>query len=237
MLRSWPLALALSFVAGCGGSEAELACPAGFVRNDLSQCQSATCEAGPVTVETKTLSGEAATRFAVGDIVLVSGGPFDLSATTVVTFDGVPATVSGDPADPSRRLFATIPKGILDAPTQGAAAKKGVCVQVETKAGTRGATSITLDAARPSAPVITSVTPPTPSEGEELTISGEGFGPDAVVLLHEVRAIVVRTSSTELVVRVPDFNDILAGSPVPATLKVLLPDGSHALSGIRVRGN
>lgn len=235
MLRSLTLVVALSFLAGCGGAEAELPCPSGFVRNDLGQCQLGSCEVGTLTVDTRKLTGELATRFAVGDIVLLTGGPFDLSAN-VVTFDGVSAAVSADPADPSRRLFATIPQGIPDAPANtGAVAKQGVCVRVETKSS-QGSTSVTVESMRPGAPVITNVAPASPTEGEELTIVGTGFSEGAVVLLRDASATVVRRSAVELVVRVPDFPDILPGTPVPSALKLVLPDGAHALASVRIRG-
>jgi len=194
-----------------------------------------------MALRTVMLSGTAATRFAVGDTVVLEGLNFSAKpAQNTVTFDGVPATsLSLDPADPTRRLFAVVPVGIPDAPVQTAdTAKSGVCIQALAEKASVGATSITVAPPLPLQPMIKSVSPDTQREGGEITIMGASFTASSVVKIRDLSAAVVRSSSTEIVVTVPDFLDIQAGALVPSAVKIIVPEGGQAIfsGSFRVRG-
>lgn len=208
-------------------------CAPGFARNQQGLCRAEAClMPGPMTLRTSTLGGAAATRFAVGETVVVEGSGFLAgSGMNTVTFDGVPASsLLSDPADPTRRLFAVVPSGIPGAPTQsGDAERADVCVVVQSASSALGSTSIAVAPTLSQQPVIKTVSPDVQTEGGEITVTGSGFGASAIVKIRDISAPVVRGSSTELVVTVPDFPDVLAGPPVSSSLKVFVAGGGQAV--------
>lgn len=234
--------LLLSVSCAPAASEDSSPCASGFVRNEQGLCRAEAClMPGPEALRTATLGGTAGTQFSVGDTLVLEGTHFSASSgQNTITFDGVPATsVTGDPADPTRRLFVVVPAGIPDAPLKSDdAPKSGVCIQAQGATSALGATSITVTPPRPLQPMISAVAPETQNEGGEITLTGANFTADAVVKIRNVSAAVVRTSSTEIVVTVPDFPDILIGTPVPSSIKLILPAGGQAVFGgvFRVRG-
>lgn len=205
------------------------------------------CSATPPSVPStmvrlETLSGMAATRFAVGaPMAIVSSGFSADGSQNLVTFDDTPAMVFGDPSDPTRRLLVAVPTGIPCAPSQpGEPARDGVVVKVRSPLGGTATASITVTAPVALQPRITAVSPLTQFETGNITITGLNFTPRTTVLIRGMAAAIVGTpTATEIVARVPDFSDILAGTPVAATVSVSVPDAGDSTlfnETFRVRG-
>lgn len=190
----------------------------------------------------ETLSGTAATRFAVGaPMAIVSTGFSADSAQNLVTFNDTPAMRMGDPSDPTRRLLVVVPTGIPCAPrSPGEPAQDGVVLKVQSPLGGTAYAAITVTAPVTIAPRITAVAPLTQTETGNITITGLNFTPDATVSIRGMAAPVVGTpTATEIVARVPDFGDILPGAPVPATVSVSVPAAGDSIlfnGTFRVRG-
>jgi hypothetical protein len=183
-----------------------------------------------------------ASRFAVGGTMVIVGTNFSATASqNMVMLDNTPATVTNDPADPTRRLLVMVPTGIPGAPVNAAdPPKSGVVVKVQTPTGPPATTTITVTAPVAGQPTIASVTPLIQFETRDITIDGTNFTATATVLIRGVTATIVGTpTAAQIVATVPTFGDILpGGAPVPAAVIVSVPGvGDATFSGtFRVRG-
>lgn len=195
----------------------------------------------PTIIQAETATGTVATSFPVNGTMVLVGANFSANAAqNMVKFDGTPATVTVDPADPTRRLFVVVPTGILGAPVASTdPPKPGVIVTLQTPIGSPATLTITVDPPLSTQPKISTVTPPTQYEKEDITIVGVNFSASAQVLIRDVAATIVSATATQIVATVPDFADILPGSPVTASLKVIIPGGGEdTFTGtFRVRGS
>jgi hypothetical protein len=195
----------------------------------------------PTITQTETPTGTVSTTFAVNATLVIVGTNFSATASqNTVTFDNVPAPVTADPADPTRRLSVTVPTGIPGAPVNpGDPSRPNVVVRVQTTASTPATTTITVSAPVAGQPTISTVTPGTQFEGSNVTIAGTNFVASTQVLIRGVAATIVTRTLTQIVATVPDFPDILpGGAPVPASLTVSVPGvGDATFAGtFRVRG-
>jgi hypothetical protein len=194
----------------------------------------------PTITRTETPTGTVTTTFPVNGTMIIVGTNFSANAAeNKVTFDNTTANVTVDPADPTRRLVVIVPTGIPGAPVNpGDAARPGVVVSVQTATGAPATTTVTVSAPAAQQPTITSVTPATQFEGNNITIAGTNFAPEAQVVIRGTTAAVVSRTSTQIVATVPDFPDINSGALVPASLTVSVPDvGDATFTGtFRVRG-
>lgn len=205
------------------------------------------CDATPPLVPStimrlETLSGTAATSFAVGaPMAIVSTGFSADQSQNLVTFNDTPAMLMGDPSDPTRRLLVVVPTGIPCAPSNpGEPARNGVVVKVQSPLGGTASASITVTAPVTLQPRITAVAPLTQTETGNITITGLNFTPQATVSIRGMAAPIVGTpTATEIVAQVPDFGDILAGTAVPATVSVSVPGAGDSIlfnEALRIRG-
>lgn len=223
------------------GSLAQINAPVNLI---VSQSAQVTPSPGPqpTIAGTETLDGTSETDFAVNDTLVIVGTNFSANAAqNFVTFNDTRATqVSGDPADPTRRLFVTVPTGIPGAPVNpGDGPLSNVVVRVRNVISNLSAmTSINVTAPVGNAPSIVAIEPSIQFEGEDISITGANFSPDSQVTIRDVSAVIVSTSASEIVATVPQFNDIASGALVPAKLVVTIPGvGSAAFAGtFRVRG-
>jgi hypothetical protein len=194
----------------------------------------------PTISNTETPTGSVTTSFAVNAPMVIVGTNFSATASqNTVTLNNVPATVSSDAADPTRRLLVVVPAGIPGAPVNpGDPALPNVTVRVQTPAATPATTTITITAPVPGQPMISSVTPPIQFEGSNVTITGANFVATTQVLIRTTPAPIVTRTSTEIVATVPSFADILPGALVTVSLAVLVPNvGEATFAGtFRVRG-
>jgi IPT/TIG domain len=194
----------------------------------------------PTISRTETPTGTVTTSFPVNAPMVIVGTNFSATASqNTVTLNNVPATVSADPADPTRRLLVVVPPGIPGAPVNpGDPALPNVTVRVQTPAATQATTTITITAPVAGQPTISSVTPATQTENSNITIAGTNFAATAQVLIRGTGAPIVTRTSTEIVATVPNFADILQGAVIPVSLTVLVPGvGEATFAGtFRVRG-
>jgi hypothetical protein len=190
----------------------------------------------PTITRTETVGGTAATSFPVNGSIAIVGTTFSATASQNTT----PGTVASDPADPTRRLIVTVPVGIPGAPVNpGDAAKAGVVVSVRRLGADPVNTTVTITAPVANQPTITSVSPLTQFETQNVTITGTNFTAAAQVRVRGTLATIVGTpTATTILFTVPDFPDIAPGTPVSASLVVTIPTvGDATFSGIfRVRG-
>lgn len=200
----------------------------------------------PTITRTETAGGSLSTSFAVGATVAIIGTGFSATASqNTVTFNDRPAaSVANDPADPTRRLLVVVPTQITGAPVNpGDAALNGVVLRVNTQGAGQVQTTITVTAPVPSQPTISQINPLIQDEGKTITITGTNFTTNTQVRIRNIAATVdtATSSSTTLVVTVPQFADIQPGTPVPAAVVVSVPASPTPLevgfSGtFRVRG-
>lgn len=188
----------------------------------------------PVISGTETLGGSNATEFAVGENMVLVGNNFSANASqNIVTFDGVRALVSGNAADPTRRLFVEVPTGIPDGPVNPGDIKENVVVIVRHAISNLSATvQVDVSAPIPNSPTITSLSHSLRFEGQNLIITGTNFTAESVVTIRDEEAEVVQFTSTTLEIVVPEFDDIPGNAVVPASVVVNNPGvGSAIFSG------
>ena len=200
----------------------------------------------PTITRTETAAGSLSTSFAVGATVAIVGTGFSATASqNTVTFNDRPAaSVANDPADPTRRLLVVVPTQIPGAPVNtGDAPLNGVVLRVSTAGAGQVQTTITVTAPVPNQPTITQISPLIQDEGANITITGTNFASNTQVRIRNTMATIVGTpTATTIVATVPQFADILAGTPpVPAAVVVSVPASPTPLevgfSGtFRVRG-
>ena len=195
----------------------------------------------PTITRAETASGTTATSFPVNATMVLVGTHFRAdTAQNAVRLDGTLATATSDSADPTRRLFVIVPTGIPGAPvTSGDSQKMGVVVTLQTPVGVPATTTITVNPSLSAQAKISTLSPGTQYEKSDITIEGVNFSASAQVLVRDVAATVVSSSATQIVVTVPDFADILPGSPVSASVKIIVPgSGEDIFTGtFRVRGS
>ena len=197
----------------------------------------------PTITRTETAIGTPATKFRVGDPVVIVGTNFHVTPSqNIVTFDGVGTPVTSDPSDPTRRLLVKVPTGISGGPVNpGDPDKTGVILVVSTPAGVPVSTTITV--AAPSGvpvPQITSFTPPAQAVGANVTISGQNFSATAsrneVSFGNVAAASIVSVTPTDIVAKVPDFPDLpnVSGSTKDVQIRVTVKDASGTVIGTDV---
>lgn len=195
----------------------------------------------PIITHTETLIGNISTTFPVGGTMVLVGSNFDaIAALNTVTFDNRHGIVTNDPADPTRRLYVVVPSGIPGAPVNiGDNPKSNVVIQVQTTSSTTATATITVTAPLEAQPSIVSVEPSSQYEGEKITIIGANFTDSLQVLIRDKVADISSISPTQIIATVPDFPDIIPGPPVPASLKISIPDDGEANFGgvFKVRGS
>jgi hypothetical protein len=194
----------------------------------------------PTITQTETPTGTVTTNFAVSSTIVLVGTNYSATASeNTVTFNNIAAIVSGDPANPTQRLFVTVPTGIPGAPVDaGDSDLTGVNLVVQTLSGTPAITTITLTAPVADQPAIVSVSPGSPFETTDITITGTNFTSTAEVLIRGQSATIVSNNPTQLVATVPNFADIPSDAIVNSSLVVSVPGvGEDTFKGIfRVRG-
>jgi IPT/TIG domain len=196
----------------------------------------------PTITRTETATGTATTSFAVNGTMAIVGTNFSANAAqNIVTFNNVAAaSVTGDPADPTRRLLVQVPTGIPGAPVNpGDAALAGVVVSVRNQSGIAATTTITVTAPVPGQPTIASVSPATPDEGQNITVTGTNYTATTQVRIRGTLATTVGTPTpTSITVTVPNFPDITPGPAVPSSLVISVPGvGEVTFTGtFRIRG-
>lgn len=196
----------------------------------------------PTITRTETPTGTVATAFSVNATMVVVGTGFAAVASqNTVMFNGTRATtVTADPADPTRRLLVVVPPGIPGAPVNPDDSDlPGVVVSVQPLGSAAATTTITVTAPEASQPTISSVSPASPFERQNITIVGTNFVDAARVLIRDEPATIVSITPTQIVATVPDFPDINPGAPpVPSSLVVSIPGvGDTPFTGtFRVRG-
>jgi hypothetical protein len=196
----------------------------------------------PTISRTETAGGTITSSFAVGGTLVLVGTNFNATGSqNTVTFNNVAAaSVTPDPADPTRRLQIVVPAGIPGAPVNGGDPPlSNVSLRVLTPNGTPAVTTVTVTAPMAAQPTISSIAPLTQFEGSNITITGTNFTAAAQVRIRNVVAAIVSTTPTTIVATVPDFPDIIAGPPVAASVVVSITGfGDAAFAGtFRVRGN
>lgn len=194
----------------------------------------------PAITGFETIAGAAASSFPVGSTLVIVGNRFNSNtALNIVTFDGVSASLTADPSDPTRKLLVQVPAGIPDAPVNDASpSKTGVVVSIRTGSGSPATATITLTAPLSQQPNIISVVPASQFENDNITISGTNFTNKVKVFIRDRDATIVNVTTTKIIVKVPDFEDILSGSLVPSSIKVVVEgNGDDTFMGtFRVRG-
>src|SRR5882672_1286835 len=125
----------------------------------VSQAAAGTPSLPPTITRTETVTGTGSTTFPVNGTLVIVGTNFSATAAqNTVTFDNTPATVTNDPADPTRRLVVVVPTGIPGGPVNpGDPARAGVVLRVLTPNGTPVSTTVTVTAPVAGQPTITSV--------------------------------------------------------------------------------
>ena len=187
----------------------------------------------PTITITETIEGDSATEFAVGESMVLVGNNFSaISSQNIVTFNGVSAIVSSDPADPTRRLIIEVPSSVPGAPVNpGDDTLENVVVILRHAISNLSATTqIDIAAPIPNSPTITSLSDSLLFEGQNLTIIGTNFTEASVVTIRgEVASIAELNAPTSLEVTVPEFDDIPANAVVSAQVVVTNPDAGSAV--------
>jgi hypothetical protein len=181
----------------------------------------------PTITRTETVGGVAASSFAVGAALVVVGTNFNATPSqNIVTFNSIAAaSVTADPADPTRRLIVTVPTGIPGAPTTpGGPALPNVSLRVQTPNGAPATTTLTVTAPVAGQPTITDIAPLIQFEGSNITITGTNFTQTAQVRIENIAATVVSRTATTIVATVPNIPSITPGPPVAVSVVVSIPN-------------
>lgn len=176
------LLLAALSAVGCGGSGGGGGSSAGA--------------APPAPVGPPTLVSVSPTSAPVGVTVTVTGLDFDaLLSGNALFWNDVEAVV--DAASPSE-IVCRVPRGLGAGPAS---------ITLATRGGSSAAPlAFTVLAGAPGAPVLTSIAPQVAHVGEQVTLTGSGFGPSPAantVTLAGRACPIVSGSATTLVVTVP----------------------------------
>lgn len=189
----------------------------------------------PTIIRTETATSVVTSTFRVGDTVVIVGTGFSVvTGQNVVTFDGIPAAVTADAANPTQRLLVNVPTGIPGGPVNpGDPSKPGVVLAVSTSGSTPATFSITVDP--PSAVPVPNITNFTPSQqfvGSNVTINGSNFSNVVarnIVTLAGVNAPVISATPAQVVFTVPNLPGLPApsGSSLAVAITLTVNDASN----------
>ncbi|MGH9238575.1 MAG: IPT/TIG domain-containing protein [Vicinamibacterales bacterium] len=195
----------------------------------------------PTITRTENLGGIAQSSFRVGETLVIFGNNFSLTTSqNSVSFDGTPAaSVTSDPADPTRRLRVVVPTGIPGAPVNPPdPAKPGVVISVSVGGSAAATVAITVNP--PSAvpqPTITNINPKAQFVNQNVTIAGTNYSSIQsrnlvrIGTTNPVNATVVSSTTTQIVFTVPDLPDLpgTSLSTIQKPIVVIVTDGTNPI--------